>query len=670
MKRLLQYYLAQLTISASLRGAFLIGALLTLIVSAVSLGSWYEQSRQVRHALDDYFPGIQASFQIESHLSTLVNGLNEFLLAANTSARLQLRDQIMAHFTQIEQASRRLDSQQQQQIQHTLVQSRQLLANLDAALYAMFISREKLNEVASRIDWLHDDFISELNSLSQDISWQQGALLDQLDQDHSTSGRQRLQLRLRSVQSEQQLVYTLARIENQITDDLRDRLSEIQAGGNGVENLEGHIRYLRYLQETAQDNMQALQAHPSTVTLRQTIEELLDIGMAESKMPAALRDYARSQTALTRAASAKDQTLARFRAQLESQLGSSHLQMRTFNQRLEQIMWISGSLILVATFLALLLAYLLNHSFIRSRLVKRFTALNQAVAHIGLGKLDTLIPVYGRDELGRIARLLRHTLSQLHQQQQWLEAEIAERREIEHHLRTTQDELVQAAKLAVVGQTMTTLAHEINQPLNALSLYLYIARTALAGGQSEHAVSQLEKASGLIGRIDAIIRSLRQFSRRADQHAALRALPLRPAILAAWELLASRHKPQRGQLLLPDDGPQILADEVRLQQVLVNILSNALDACPDAPCIRIHWQQQGAQWQVLIEDNGGGWPLALAPSLLKPFTTSKSVGLGIGLSISVSLMEQQRGSLRLASTLSRNACVILQFCCPLPPELA
>jgi two-component system phosphoglycerate transport system sensor histidine kinase PgtB len=67
--------------------------------------------------------------------------------------------------------------------------------------------------------------------------------------------------------------------------------------------------------------------------------------------------------------------------------------------------------------------------------------------------------------------LLRHTLGQLNAQKQQLEQEIGERKAIEADLRATQDELIQTAKLAVVGQTMTTLAHEINQPLNALSMY-------------------------------------------------------------------------------------------------------------------------------------------------------------------------------------------------------
>lgn len=122
-----------------------------------------------------------------------------------------------------------------------------------------------------------------------------------------------------------------------------------------------------------------------------------------------------------------------------------------------------------------------------------------------------------------------------------------------------------------------------------------------------------------------------------------------------------RHKPQQGALAIPDETVWVSGDEVRIQQVLVNVLANALDACPNAAAITVSWQIQGDTLCVLIADNGPGWPAALLPSLLKPFTTSKDVGLGIGLSICVSLMTQMEGALRLASTLTRNACVVLQF---------
>ncbi|HDY7254912.1 TPA: two-component system sensor histidine kinase PgtB [Klebsiella pneumoniae] len=610
--------LRQISISSSLRGAFLTGALLTLIVSSVSLYSWHEQSSQIRYSLDEYFPRIHAAFLIEGNLNLVVDQLNEFLLAPNTTVRLQLRNQIIQHLDKIERLSQGLSPAERQQLGVILQDSRALLAELDRVLYNMFLVRE------------------------------QG------------DARQYLK-RAREVQNEQQQVYTLARIENQIVDDLRDRLNELKSGNDDGMLVETHIRYLENLKKTADENIRALDDWPSTITLRQTIDELLEIGMVKNNMPDTMRDYVSAQKALVEASRSREATLGRFRTLLEAQLGSSHQQMQMFNQRMAQIVRVSGGLILVATLLALLLAWGLNHYFIRSRLVKRFTALNQAVVQIGLGRTEATIPVYGRDELGRIAGLLRHTLGQLNAQKQQLEQEIGERKAIEADLRATQDELIQTAKLAVVGQTMTTLAHEINQPLNALSMYLFTAGRAIEQGQAEQARTTLSKAEGLINRIDAIIRSLRQFTRRAELETPLHPVDLRQTFTVAWELLAMRHKPQQGTLVIPDDTVWIQGDEVRVHQVLVNVLSNALDACPHAAQITVSWQIQGGRLCVLIADNGPGWPAALLPSLLKPFTTSKTVGLGIGLSICVSLMTQMEGALRLASTFTRSACVVLEF---------
>ncbi|ROP49986.1 two-component system phosphoglycerate transport system sensor histidine kinase PgtB [Enterobacter sp. BIGb0383] len=649
----------QHSISGSLRGAFLVGALLTLVVSGASLYSLHEQSAQTRYSLDDYFPRIHSAFLIEGNLNLVVDQLNEFLLAPNTTVRLQLRKQIVQHLDKIEQLSQGLQRAERQQLTEILQESHTLLSGLDRVLYNLFLVREKVAELSARVNWLHEDFTSEMNSLVQDFTWQQGTLLDQIEAQKGDAAQ--YLKRSREVQDEQQQVYTLARIENQIVDDLRDRLNALQSDNDDDIQVETHIRYLQNLKQTADENIRTLNNWPSTITLRQTIDELLDIGMVKNRMPDTLRDYVAARRALVEASRAREITLGRFRTLLEAQLGSSHRQMQMLNQRMEQTVRISSGLILVATLLALLLAWGLNHYFIRSRLVKRFTVLNQAVVQIGLGRTDATIPVYGPDELGRIARLLRRTLGQLNAQKRQLEQEIAERKQIESDLRATQDELIQTAKLAVVGQTMTTLAHEINQPLNALSMYLFTAGRAVDHGQSDLARTTLGKAERLINRIDAIIRSLRQFTRRAELDTPLYPVDIRQTLTAAWELLAMRHRSQPGMLSLPADAVWVRGDEVRIQQVLVNVLKNALDACPTRAQITVSWQTEGRKLRVFITDNGPGWPVALLPSLLKPFTTSKAVGLGIGLSICVSLMTQMEGELFLASTPARNACVVLQF---------
>ena len=120
-----------------------------------------------------------------------------------------------------------------------------------------------------------------------------------------------------------------------------------------------------------------------------------------------------------------------------------------------------------------------------------------------------------------------------------------------------------------------------------------------------------------------------------------------------------RHKPQQGTLVIPDDTVWIWGRSARPSGAGERAV-NALDACPHAAQITVSWQIRGGRLCVLIADNGLAG-LRLLPSLLKPFTTSKTVGLGIGLSICVSLMTQMEGALRTASTFTRSACVVLEF---------
>ncbi len=101
----------------------------------------------------------------------MVDQLNEFLLAPNTTVRLQLRNQIIQHLDKIERLSQGVVAGRTPAVGGVILQdSRALLAELDRVLYNMFLVREKVGELAARIDWLHDDFTTELNSLVQDFT--------------------------------------------------------------------------------------------------------------------------------------------------------------------------------------------------------------------------------------------------------------------------------------------------------------------------------------------------------------------------------------------------------------------------------------------------------------------------------------------------------------------
>lgn len=652
MKRLL-------TIGTSLRLAFVFSAILTLFVSVVSLYSWHEQNSQVRYALDDYFPRIQASFLFEENLTALVNEFNELQQTNNTNSRMQVRMQIEQRLQKIQAISPHLDPQHQNALSQQVINSRKLLDNLDKALYDNNQEKEKLDIISSRINWLHDDFNTELNSLTQDLSWQQSSLLNQLSREKDRHESQILQKSLHGVQDELQLVFTLSHIEAQIVDTLKEI-----ANTNDAENesLNQHINYLNYLKHSVDENVRALSVYSSTITLHQTVYSLLELGTQQNYLPGTLATRRQAQQTLESTIREKERVLMQIRGQLEMQLGNSHQQLQTFNLRLEKIMQISGLLIFGAMVTALLFVILVNYFYIRPRMIRRFRQLNDAVVKLSNGELNADITVSGTDELGRIANLLRQTIEQINQQQRQLELEICERIATEKHLRTAQSELIQTAKLAVVGQTMTTLAHEINQPLNAMSMYLFSADRALAQQDVASVKNYVETMRALVERIDNIVKRLRNFARRRDSELVCEAINLQQVIESSWELLALKHRPLKATLSQPSDFPPVYGDDVLIQQVLVNLFTNALEARQnEPPSITIDYEVHASTLTLYVADNGKGWPLQLADRLLMPFTTDKPVGLGIGLSISHSIMHQCQGELDIASTLDRHALVILRF---------
>lgn len=647
------------TIGTSLRLAFVFSAVLTLFVSVVSLYSWHEQNSQVRYALDDYFPRIQASFLFEENLTALVNEFNELQQTTNTNSRLQVREQIEQRLQKIQSINPHLDSVHQSALNQQVASSRKLLGNLDKALNDYNKEKGKLDVISSRVNWLHDDFNNELNSLTQDLSWQQSSLLNQLSQRKDPHENQGVQNALQSIQNELQLVFELSHIETEIVSTLKDMLN---THNNDPESLRQHIQYLVFLKRSIDENVRSLSSYSSTITLHQTVYSLWELGTQKNYLPGTLDAWRQAQQTLMNTIRDKEHVFTQIRGQLETQLGNSHQQLQTFNLRLEKIMQISGLLIFAAMVMALLFVILVNYFYIRPRMIRRFRLLNDAVVKLSNGELDADIPVSGNDELGRIANLLRQTIAQINQQQHQLGQEICDRIATEKNLRTAQSELIQTAKLAVVGQTMTTLAHEINQPLNALSMYLFSANRAIEQQDTGLAKNYIVTMRSLVERMDNIVKRLRNFARRRDSELVGGAINLQQVIYSSWELLALKHRPLKASLHYPDNFPAVYGDDVLIQQVLVNLFTNALEASQEKPpTITISFEEEASTVTLYIADNGKGWPVHLADRLLTPFTTDKAVGLGIGLSISHSIMRQCQGELYIASTLDRHALVILRF---------
>lgn len=253
-----------------------------------------------------------------------------------------------------------------------------------------------------------------------------------------------------------------------------------------------------------------------------------------------------------------------------------------------------------------------------------------------------------QDEL---ERQVRHRTADLNDANNRLLVEIEERRATEKRLRSTQKELVQAGKLAALGQMSAALSHEINQPLAAVKSYAENAATYLDRKRVAEARENITRISQMADRMATLSGHLRNFARRPQE--TIGPVDLSLALDGALELMAPRLK-KAGAVVerAPDTARPlwVIGGNVRLQQVFVNLISNALDAMEQNPAPRIAISRSDPETgrvRISVSDVGPGLETETAGRVFDPFFTTKSPGkgLGLGLSISYNIVEDFGGHL-------------------------
>lgn len=240
-----------------------------------------------------------------------------------------------------------------------------------------------------------------------------------------------------------------------------------------------------------------------------------------------------------------------------------------------------------------------------------------------------------------------------------LETEVAERRAAEQQLRQTQSDLIQAGKLAALGQMSAALSHELNQPLTAVKTYADNAAILIDRDRAAEARDNVSRISTLADRMASISRHLRNFARKPNEQ--LEPVALADVVKDTLEIVAWRLKAARTEVAV-DLGAESLivqAGQIRLQQVLVNLISNAADAVEGQTERRIALQarRQDGKVAITVADNGPGIADAIAPRIFDPFFTTKGVGrgLGLGLSISYNIIKDFGGDLTVMNQLEGGA---------------
>ncbi len=235
----------------------------------------------------------------------------------------------------------------------------------------------------------------------------------------------------------------------------------------------------------------------------------------------------------------------------------------------------------------------------------------------------------------RLERQVRDRTRELTATNTMLESEVVERRAAEQALRETQQDLMQAAKLAGIGQMSAALAHEYNQPLAAIRSYADNAMQLLALEKTDAASDNLTRITAITERMADLTRTLRSFAHKSDT-------VLEPVVLSSVMdemiiLLSPQAKKLGVELIVePPQGDVVaLAGHLRLSQVVINLVTNAMDAVKDRPeqWVRVSWFQSEGVAHIVVKDSGEGVPADLKDKIFTPFFTTKGVGVGLGLGL-------------------------------------
>ncbi|MEF3046201.1 sensor histidine kinase [Pseudotabrizicola sp. L79] len=216
-----------------------------------------------------------------------------------------------------------------------------------------------------------------------------------------------------------------------------------------------------------------------------------------------------------------------------------------------------------------------------------------------------------------------------------LQREIAEREKVQKDLAVAELTLAQSSKLAALGEMSAAVSHELNQPLAAMKTYLAGARLLLQRRRPEEALSSFQRIDDLIERMGAITRQLKSYARKGGE--AFEPVDMKQAVSSALSMMEPTLKSRVIKITrtLPRQPVLVMADRIRLEQVIINLLRNAVDATKDKPSPQIDLLlSQGETAVLTVRDNGTG--ITDLENLFEPFYTTKKPGEGVGLGLAIS----------------------------------
>jgi two-component system C4-dicarboxylate transport sensor histidine kinase DctB len=231
--------------------------------------------------------------------------------------------------------------------------------------------------------------------------------------------------------------------------------------------------------------------------------------------------------------------------------------------------------------------------------------------------------------------LFQRESAELRQLNARLQREIAEREKVQKDLAVAEQTLAQSSKLAALGEMAAAVSHELNQPLAAMKTYLAGARLLLLRKRSEEALSSFQRIDDLIERMGAITRQLKSYARKGGT--AFEPVDAKSCVSTALSMMEPQLKTRAVKITrtLPRQPVMVMADPIRYEQVIINLIRNALDATKTVADPQIDILLSAGETATLtVRDNGHG--IKDLDALFEPFYTTKKPGEGVGLGLAIS----------------------------------
>jgi len=299
--------------------------------------------------------------------------------------------------------------------------------------------------------------------------------------------------------------------------------------------------------------------------------------------------------------------------------------------------------------------------------------LRRGTEKIGRGDLGVQIPVRTNDELGVLAASFNQMSTQLLEAREEITAwtrTIEDRVQSKTaELRNAHDQMLQAEKLTSLGKLAAVVAHEINNPLSGILTYAKLLRRWVDRGELEERAQDMRESLQLIEseslRCGDIVRSLLTFARVAPLN--ITEVDLNAVVKQTIKLV--QHKLELGNIVphleLSDELPRMRGDAAQLEQLLLALVINAIEAMPHEGTLHIKTAPNAERTNVvvLVEDDGTGIPPDILSRLFDPFVTTKEEGKGVGLGLAISrtIVERHHGAIEVTSEVGRGTSFKMTF---------